>query len=78
MTITPEEARTKWCPFARVIDNATSHSTPAVNRPAEEHFIQQHSRCLADGCMAWRWSYPLTQADPQYQQGYCGLAGAAG
>lgn len=76
--MTPEEARTKWCPFARVVYHDAAHQPVAVgNRPVEENFLWQHTRCLADACMAWRWSSPLTQADPHEQQGYCALARAA-
>ena len=64
--MTPDDAKTKWCPFVQlqVSGNTSSDnrgggstgSTPPLN-----------FNCLADGCMAWRW-FGATD-------GYCGLAG---
>jgi hypothetical protein len=61
--MTPEQAKTKWCPYVRLTvwieaRGVTDNRTDDVLK----------TRCLADGCMAWR----------QYGadgHGYCGLAG---
>jgi hypothetical protein len=37
-------------------------------------------KCLASGCMAWRWFSPAggtDQGEPRPAHGYCGLAGPA-
>ena len=70
--MTEAEAKTKWCPQARVLMLASNipanriapiyHDDP--QRPAHGSF------CLASGCMMWRWSGTAS--------GYCGLAGAPG
>lgn len=61
MILTPEEARGRWCPFARVM--ATSGSLAAsVNRGGDGS--ADEVRCLADGCMGWRWAPTLTVNNP--------------
>lgn len=80
MLLTEEEAKTKWCPFARYQHN----QEPASNRwnqnapPKEPHALNPiPCRCIASDCMAWRWvprNSPMTApSDPR--RGYCGLAG---
>lgn len=81
--MTEDEAKTKWCPFARL-------ATPdgGVNRwkqslPEDEPYALNPvpCRCIGHACMAWRWqevSGPFPSAvevleEPPY--GYCGLAG---
>ena len=68
MNVTAEEAKTKWCPFARV-------------RHGESNSVNRHSggdpsiwpHCIADECMAWRWwNQPANEAK---HKGYCGLVG---
>lgn len=57
--MTEEEAKTKWC-----------HQTKRdVETSAELGTI----RCIASGCMAWRWVVKddITDEPP----GFCGLAG---
>lgn len=77
--MTEDEAKTKWCPFARVpmsyLDNSPA---PAVNRAYSGNSAYEGSLCIASACMAWRWAgtasqYPKSSDVP----GYCGLAGAA-
>lgn len=88
--MTPDEARTKWCPFARApsrIDGDSEDHMPiaGINRePLGE--LDVGAFCLADECMAWRWAYSPQQAArdrmpgaAQFKPaGYCGLAGAHG
>ena len=63
MTLTEEEAREKWCPFAREYDIERGIAGLAgVNRPTEIG-----ARCIASQCMAWRWTVR--------PYGLCGLAG---
>lgn len=61
--MTPEEAKKRWCPFVR-------HTVWFESRGATDNRTDDvlKTRCLADGCMAWRW-------DGGLDNGYCGLAG---
>lgn len=66
--LTEDEAKTKWCPFARMLlvdeINGTRHATtPAIsgfNRTGVQgcgsNSDQAESRCVGSACMAWRWS----------------------
>lgn len=75
--MTPEEAKEKWCPFARVAVTET-HGTPAFNRvtdrDAKKPGPSVGSFCIADRCMAWRWGYDQNGTLNE-THGYCGLAG---
>lgn len=62
--MTEKEARTKWCPFARISDE---EPPVAVNRPVPYGDVPC---CLGSHCMAWRW-----RVDALLDDGYCGLAG---
>lgn len=69
MIVTAEEAKTKWCPFARTV---AYHTSGAVNRLAGLT-PSDWPHCIADDCMAWRWwNQPSNEAK---HKGYCGLAG---
>lgn len=61
---TEDQARHKWCPFARIARDESLHGpagitpriTGGVNRDAlGETPNPQSCRCLASACMAWRW-----------------------
>jgi len=70
--MTEEEAKTKWCPFARV-----NRGQNASNRDSEGFFYPAH-KCIGTACMAWRllYKYPdPTKAEIAVIGGYCGLAG---
>ena len=64
--VTEEQAKTKWCPFARTITHAEfAKNQPWVagNRvggdqttPYKPNPNPLGSRCIASQCMAWRWS----------------------
>lgn len=87
--MTEEEAKTKWCPFARVGGPMQSEAEgTSYNRwhgsdgttaamLAENHI----TLCIGSACMAFRWSngaYPLPNDPPSISErytGYCGLAG---
>lgn len=73
--MTEEEAKTKWCPFARVGSEG--------NRAFDVgNTIQADCHCIGSACMAWRWTLLPILGDAgfvrghrQTDQGFCGLAG---
>lgn len=77
-----EEAKTKWCPAARVgvrwmdsqAETLSDLTAIAVNRGAN---ATERASCIGSACMAWRWSYPPEEAagNRNGPQGYCGMAG---
>lgn len=89
--MTEDEARTRWCPFARIADG---EPPVAVNRPEPYGDVP---KCLGSFCMAWRWDdipnpeydrqrhvfqgglYPIPLAPPMTVKsdtdGHCGLPG---
>lgn len=67
--MTEDEAKTKWCPQARVgfadMGGTNSRTDGNVN-------------CIVSACMAWRLTNlrdPMTQ-EINRNDGYCGLAGS--
>lgn len=56
-----EEAKSKWCPFARV--GSAYQPGFSINRVVKE------TCCIASCCMAWRVTSEVTG------RGFCGLAG---
>jgi hypothetical protein len=65
-----EEAKTKWCPYAR-----TGQGNAPVNRKqGERGEPDPDCLCLGARCMAWRWAYDMAEGDT----GFCGLAGREG
>ena len=87
--MTEDEAKQKWCPFARVSAVQENSVTPSFNRAATKEadtMTPAASKCIGSACMAWRWSLtqpPGTGFDaygrPNPRQpdirGFCGLAG---
>ena len=87
--MTEDEAKTKWCPFARYV----SIRGEGINRWIHEGETQTNpepSRCIASDCMAWRWTTAPDRAEsyareaprahrehPFVAKGHCGLAGGA-
>ena len=78
--MTEDEARKKWCPFARVIQFDIDEM-PTGNRlytaSNDEMNFDGPALCIASECMAWR-TYDLRVAPTSVipnGQGYCGLAG---
>jgi hypothetical protein len=69
--MTEEEAKTKWCPFARVLDGSAA-AVAAVNRDADDS--EDWPTCIGSACMAWR-KYRCGQIEGERIDGYCGLAG---
>ena len=59
--LTEDEAKTKWCPFARVIADGTGNFYASGNRvknhanwPVETKLNPETARCIGSACMAWR------------------------
>lgn len=58
--MTEEEAKTKWCPFARVV--TTVGGRPLLNQPVINRTQDYKGEgdavgpCIASSCMAWHWS----------------------
>jgi hypothetical protein len=85
--MTQDEAKTKWCPFARtvqfdVIDAGASsprnrvQSTKGSNAGTLYADTLAGAKCIASACMAWRWvAWNDVERIPD-DHGYCGLAGA--
>jgi hypothetical protein len=72
MLMTEQEARTKWCPHARVNTlvtgtdyNETAVGGAACNR-ADPSSMYDKATCIASGCMAWRF----VDAEPVYERRY--------
>lgn len=61
MTYTETEARTKWCPFGRSLNEGGNRPAygEAGDGPVEEDYcgdVAMTSPCIGSGCMAWRWN----------------------
>ena len=72
MMLTAEEAKTKWCPFARASGALTTVAPSTVSPGAP---LNTWPHCIADGCMAWNGE-PNSQA-PIIQKGSSRAAYAA-
>ena len=54
--MTEEEAKTKWCPFVRLMGPVIAGATATTNRPySTKNGIGGNSSCIASGCMMWEW-----------------------
>lgn len=88
--ITEKEARTKWCPFARVsmwfeiakktvgAEQLAQRFAVSVNRaPETVSGISEQCKCVGSECMAWRFLEKTTNdGEPDENSvGFCGLAG---
>lgn len=87
---TEEQAKTKWCPFSRVVD--TERYWPPHNRRSPEEGntcgIPVTCLCIASDCGVWQWEVTPESAAraaemreryplseaPTVAIGYCGLA----
>lgn len=77
MIATENVAKTKWCPHARLRDAGDC----ATNRNVRGEG-RQEARCLASGCMAWKWASGFSpdelqsrksyNPNPDVPKGYCG------
>jgi len=79
-SMTEDQARERWCPFARVADSIET-SAPAANRLSRFRGVTNDplvpdAFCIASDCMAWRVSGVVRDEDGEGPWlGYCGLAG---
>ena len=75
--MTEQEAKLRWCPFARVMMHDTADRPVAgcagINRDPENN-LPLAVRCIASDCMAWRW-VKHQENPPEKKLGCCGLAG---
>ena len=84
--MTEDEAKEKWCPFARLGFSGRPGSA-AVNRILDVDnpaIMDNLTQCIGSDCMAWRWSklpnhvsqmQMITDPDKHSDtDGYCGLA----
>lgn len=86
---TEAEAKTKWCPFARVVQAQSDvGATYPRNRVVEQNKdgeVRQDwggkiigAQCVGSDCMAWRWVKPNAEGTGPLPQaaarGLCGLA----
>lgn len=83
--MTEEEAKTKWCPFARPSQNHPDECGEIRgNRalPYEPRTYPDSCLCLGSACMAWRWNKVLVRGCDEegdmmatsHTHGHCGLA----
>lgn len=73
--MTEEEARARWCPFARVplyaAQPVQEESPTAANRAppgasdSTRAGVDRETRCLGGECMAWRWEPLASIVDSQ-------------
>lgn len=78
--MTEDEAKTKWCPFVRLVaaDQEQEKLVYSGNRLLDPDSGKIHTKgalCIASACMAWRWDIDKNRAGPDVDHGYCGLAG---
>lgn len=76
--ITPEDARTMWCPMVRGANHRSmGGADPTICSVNQTETVtdQSGSRCIANDCMMWRWGQT---GHIQMNVGYCGLAGRPG
>lgn len=52
--MTEEQAKTKWCPFARVGFGGGDLSSATPNRSIMGDGLNGANLCIASACMAWR------------------------
>jgi hypothetical protein len=81
--MTEDDAKTKWCPFARVqfvaqgpANRVDPHYLTYAQGPDREYVERQveNTKCLGSACSAWRWRVQKAES-PETRQGFCGLSG---
>lgn len=76
MLVTETEAKTKWCPMARVVGAPGSEAAGiSWNRYPGDASPASSACCIASGCMMWRWEAGMVDSQiPQKKwKGLCGL-----
>lgn len=85
--MTEDEAKTKWCPFARheaTAGNRLPYGKPG-DEPAPDDYCAEAAMllpCIGSACMAWQWKRKPgvkghCETVPHPGNGFCGLAGAS-
>lgn len=75
---TEEQAKAKWCPFARSSTPVDSGWSGSYNRPVSLDASDPSIQCIGSECMAWRVEKGDAESDGAgnwLPVGYCGLAG---
>jgi hypothetical protein len=67
--MTEDEAKTKWCPFTRVMNINGQGGGNRWDKSGAPAHSPNNSLCIGSACMAWRWGERLES------ERYCGLAG---
>lgn len=68
--MTEDEAKTKWCPFARVmVEHSDGNHYGPMNRSVTAKGDVRNSMCIGSGCMMW---HQLNNTS----HGWCGMNGA--
>lgn len=67
--MTEDEAKTKWCPFARVVSNGMVANRDNANDGLVTS-VDDQSRCIGSDCGVWRWF-----STEKHDGGQCGLIG---
>ena len=86
--MTEDEAKTKWCPHARVVlgikhNDSYSGGCNKLERadlsPPNNVAIPNGAKCIASECMDWRTTadrpVSIINTSGKPDDGYCGLAG---
>lgn len=74
---TEEEAKTKWCAFARaradaMFDADGSDGQPFAANRAKSGKADKWCLCLGSDCMSWRWiGEPGQEIPPEKMEGFC-------
>ena len=81
MIVTEQEARTKWCPHARLGNNPGCNRAADVTGPWRDRVPK--ALCIASECMAWKWKQNHSPEEREQRKvhhlaaevplGYCGL-----
>lgn len=77
--MTEDEAKSKWCPFARGLIRSGTNMV-AGNR-IDNIETDPKATCIGADCMAWRWTDYEWTGNPSMPEraggvnGHCGLAG---
>ena len=85
MDMMEDQARTKWCPYART-DRGRDVGNATVNRGhCPDSINWSNTRCIASDCMAWRHTTDRSTEQASIENlhnmsgkpddGYCGLSG---
>jgi len=78
--VTEEEAKTKWCPFARqmITLDRDPGGVPIAIGSANRYSGAEVAACMGSACMAWRWNTrkeDFGAKTVRMDSGFCGLAG---